>query len=225
MKIRVVKNWNPLADTYQLTKQEIESQVLSDLTKYRQKYKEKYQKNAPSPIDVDNYVKELWDFNISFESIPQNSEDEETLGFLKPQIRQVIVDENCTNQKRISFTIAHEAGHLSLHAPLFTTEDGLINGWKNSMPLKNKKKIETAEIRREWQANVYAGALLASKLDIEALLRELGLLKDQMLVPFNLNDYFPKFDERFGLSRQALEIRLSHLNIPANNISSSNLKI
>ena len=87
MRIRVAKNWNPLADTYQLTKQEIESQVLSDLAKYRQKYSGKYRKNAPSPIDVDNYVQELWDFSVSFESIPQDSEDEDTLGFLRPHTR------------------------------------------------------------------------------------------------------------------------------------------
>lgn len=214
MKIRVAKNWNPLADTYQLTKQEIESQVLSDLAKYRQKYSGKYQKNAPTPIDVDNYVQELWGFSVSFETIPQDSEDEDTLGFLRPQARQIVVDESCTNQKRISYTVAHEAGHLSLHAPLFTMKDGQINGWKQSPPSKNKRKTDTAHIRREWQANVYAGALLASKPDIEILLRELGLLKDQTLTPFDLNEHFPKFDERFGLSKQALEIRLEHLKIP-----------
>lgn len=93
-------------------------------------------------------------------------------------------------------------------------ENGQINGWKQSLPSKNKRKTDTAHIRREWQANVYAGALLASRSEVEVLLRELGLLNDQTLVPFDLNIYFPKFDERFGLSRQALEIRLEHLKIP-----------
>lgn len=214
MKMRVAKTWNPLADTYQLTKEEIESQVLSDLSKYRQKYSERYQKSAPTPFDVDNYVQEMWGFSVSYESIPQESEDEETLGYLRPETRQVVVDESCTNQKRISFTVGHEAGHLSLHGPLFSTKDGLINGWRQSDPSKNKKKLDTAHIRREWQANVYAGAILAPRAEVENLLRELELIKDSTLIPFNLNDHFPKFDERFGLSRQALEIRLSHLNIP-----------
>lgn len=44
MKMRVAKNWNPLVDSYQLTKQEIESQVLSDLAKYRRQYTERYGK-------------------------------------------------------------------------------------------------------------------------------------------------------------------------------------
>lgn len=214
MKMRVAKTWNPLADTYQLTKEEIESQVLSDLSKYRQKYSERYQKVVPVPFDVDNYVQEMWGFSVSYESIPQESEDEETLGYLRPETRQVVVDEGCTNQKRISFTVAHEAGHLSLHGPLFTTKDGQINGWKQSAPSRNKKKLDTANIRREWQANVYAGAILAPRSEVESLLRELGLIKDSTLIPFSLNDHFPKFEERFGLSRQALEIRLSHLNIP-----------
>lgn len=214
MKMRVAKTWNPLADTYQLTKDEIESQVLSDLSKYRQRYSERYQKTPPIPFDVDNYVQEMWGFSVSYESIPQESDDEETLGYLRPETQQVVVDENCTNQKRISFTVGHEAGHLSLHGPLFSTKDGVINGWKQSAPSKNQKKLDTAHIRREWQANVYAGALLAPRTEIEDLLRELGLIKDFTLLPFSLNDHFPKFEERFGLSRQALEIRLEHLNIP-----------
>jgi len=219
MKLRVLKNWNPLADTYQLTKQDIESQVLGDLVKYRKIYSDKYHKSAPTPIDVDNYVQELWGFSISFESVPQDSDNEDTLGFLRPETRQVVIDDGCTNQRRISFTVAHEAGHLSLHRPLFSIQDGFIVGWKHSDPSKNKKKSDTAHVRREWQANVYAGALLASRIDVEALLRELGLLSGQTLIPFNLNDHFTKFEERFGLSRQALEIRLEHLKIPVKKSS------
>lgn len=215
MRVRVAQNWNPLADTYQLTKEEIGSQVLSDSAKYRKIYFDKYAKNAPSPIDIDNYVQELWSFSISFEPISQGPE-EDTLGFIRPETRQVVIHDGCTNQRRISFTIAHEAGHLSLHQPLFSSKDGLINGWKHSDPSKNKKKNDTAHARREWQANVYAGALLASKIDVEKLLRELGLLKDYVLIPFNLNDHLSKFEERFGLSKQALEIRLGHLKIPIN---------
>ncbi|MFA6297282.1 MAG: ImmA/IrrE family metallo-endopeptidase [Candidatus Paceibacterota bacterium] len=203
-----------MADSYQLTKQEIESQVLSDLSKYRRQYTKKYGKATPTPLDVDNYVQELWNFGVVFEKVESDSEEQETLGFLRPEAQQVVVNEDCTNQRRISFTVAHEAGHLSLHGPLFTTKDGVISGWK-SIPLhKNTKKSDTSHIRREWQANVYAGALLASHVEIEELLQELGLIKDGILTPFNLEEYFPKFEERFGLSRQALEIRLGHLNIP-----------
>jgi len=223
MKVRITKTWNPIADTYQLTKAEIESQVLSDLSKYRQKYNERYRKSIPNPLDVDNYVKEVWGFDVIFESIPQKSDEEETLGYLRPESQQIVVDENCANQKRISFTIAHEAGHLSLHGPLFLTEEGSIVGWKSSHSCKNKKKLDTAHIRREWQADVYAGALLAPKIEVESFLRELGLIKDNTLIKFNLDDYFPKFEEMFGLSRQALEIRLKHLGIPFNGAKYQNV--
>ncbi|KKQ77552.1 MAG: hypothetical protein A3A96_02330 [Candidatus Zambryskibacteria bacterium RIFCSPLOWO2_01_FULL_39_39] len=217
MKVRVAKNWNPMADTYQLTKEEIESQVLGDTAKYRKIYSEKYGKNPPSLLDVDNYIQELWGFSVSFEAIPQDSEAEDTLGFLRPETRQVVIDDSCTNQRRISFTVAHEARHLSLHGPLFSTKNGFINGWKHSDPSKNIKKLDMAHVRREWQANVYAGALLAPKIDVEIILRELSFIQDQTLLPFNLNDCFQKFEDRFGLSRQALEIRLTHLNIPFKN--------
>lgn len=213
MKVRVAKTWNPLADSFQLTKQDIESQVLSDLSKYRQLYQERYGKPAPSPLDVDNFVYELWGFSICVEAIPQN-DDEQVLGFLRPEAQQVVVDENCTNQKRISFTVGHEAGHLSLHGPLFKTENGLIVGWATIPKSHNKKKLDTAHHRREWQANVYAGALLAPEMDVRTLLEELGLVKNLVLSPFNLDEHFVSFESRFGLSRQALEIRLGHLGVP-----------
>jgi len=212
MKVRVPTKWNPLADGFQLTKQEIESQVLSDLSSYRQKYQKKYNKPAPAPLDVDNFVNELWGLSISFESIPQD-ENNETLGFIRPEKQQVVVDENILNQKRISFTIGHEAGHLSLHGPLFKKEDGIITGWSYIPDSKNKKKLEVAEIRREWQANVYAGALLATEIDMRMFLEELELVSNSILLNFNLNEYSEKFESRFGLSRQALEIRLQHLGI------------
>lgn len=167
-----------------------------------------------TPLDIDNYVQELWDFGVVFEKVESDSEEQETLGFLRPEKQQVVVNEDCTNQRRISFTIAHEAGHLSLHGPLFIIKDGVISGWKIAPLHKNTKKSDAAHIRREWQANVYAGSLLASRVEIEELLYELGLIKDGILTPFNLDEYFSKFEERFGLSRQALEIRLGHLNIP-----------
>lgn len=214
MKIRVTKKWNPQADSYQLTKQEIESQVLSDLSKYRHAYSEKYGKLPSLPVDVDNFVKELWGFNVTFEKIKESYSEEEVLGFLRPETQEVVINEDCKNQRRISFTIAHEAGHMSLHGPLFLTKDGIISGWKTSPIHKNIKKSDTAHVRREWQANVYAGALLASQVEVEEFLRELGLIKDMTLIPFTLDEYLLKFEERFGLSRQALEIRLEHLKIP-----------
>ncbi len=213
MKIRITKNLNPLADSFQLTKQEIESQVLSDLSKYRKLYQERYSKPAPTPLDVDNFVSELWGFSISMESIPQDI-DKETLGFLRPESRQVVIHEDCTNQKRISFTVGHEAGHLSLHGQLFKKNGDVIIGWSDIPKSKNKKKLKEAEFRREWQANVYAGALLAPEMDIRSLLEELGIVKNLILSPFNLDEHFASFEARFGLSRQALEIRLGHLSIP-----------
>ena len=214
MRFRTTKNPNHSLDTFQLTKQEIESQVLSDLVTYKRKFYEKYSKSASTPLDVDSYIKELWGFNICFENIEQDSEDRETLGYLRPEKQQVIVDENCDNQKRISFTLAHEAGHLSLHKSLFLEENGLIVGWRYPDLSGNKKRKDKAEIRREWQANTYAGALLAPKPEVEFFLEEVGLLRNRLLISFDLNEYFPKFEERFGLSRQALEIRLRQLGIP-----------
>lgn len=214
MKFRMTKGWNLLVDTIQLSKKDIEAQVSADLIKYRQLYSRKYGAPAPVPLDVDNFVQELHGFSVCFEQI-ENTDSEEVLGFLRPETKQVIVSESCVNQKRISFTIAHEAGHLALHKALFASQDGTIIGWKKCPLVTNAKKMDSAEIRREWQANVYAGTLLATKIDVELFLKEIGVLRNGVLAPFSLDALFPKFEEHFGLSRQALEIRLSHLNIAA----------
>jgi Zn-dependent peptidase ImmA (M78 family) len=213
MKIRVNKNLNPLSDSFQLTKHDIESQVLNDLSKYRKLYQIRYGKPISTKLDVDNFVSELWGFSISIEPIPQEH-DKEILGFIRPETRQIVIHEDCTNQKRFSFTVGHEAGHISLHGMLFKKDGDIIIGWKDIPKSKNKKKLKEAECRREWQANVYAGALLAPKIEIQKLLEELELIKNSNLLTFNLDDHFASFDLKFGLSRQALEIRLKHLNIP-----------
>ena len=199
---------------YPLTQRDIEAQVSHDLSIYKQKYFQRHGKAAGKPIDVDQFVKELWDFSIVFQMISQEREGIEILGYLKPETRCVVVHEECENQKRISFTIAHEAGHLSLHAPMFAIKDGFITGWVRGA----REKINDEQ--REWQANTYAGMLLAPRDEVESLLRQHRLLVGNVLKPFDLDEYFSEFEKNFGLSRQALEIRLHHLKIPAKNLRS-----
>lgn len=207
------KKWDPVADSFILTKAEIEQQVASDLARFRTEYNTEYNGAPPNPFDVEMFISVLWGFNVVYEEIEQEDE-EESLGTLRPETQEVVVDSRCTHHGRLSFTIAHEAGHLSLHGPLFCREGSKIIGWATPPEKRNKKKDNVSYSRREWQANVYAGALLAPRTEVIDLLREIGAVSFLTATPFNLDEHFVKFEDRFGLSRQALEIRLDHLGLP-----------
>lgn len=213
MKVRMPKKWDPLADSFILTKVEIEQQVANDLVRFRTEYNTKYNETPPNRFDVEMFISLLWGFNVIYEEIEQG-DNEESLGTLRPETQEIIVDPRCTHQGRLSFTISHEAGHLSLHGPLFRREGNKIVGWAKPLEKRNKKRTDTSYSRREWQANVYAGALLAPRTEVIDLLREIGAVSFLSATSFNLDEHFVKFEDRFGLSRQALEIRLNHLRLP-----------
>lgn len=213
MKVRIPKKWDPLADSFILTKAEIEQQVASDLARFHTEYSAKYDGAPPNPFDVEMFISVLWGFNIVYEEIEQG-DNEESLGTLRPETQEVVVDSRCTHHGRLSFTIAHEAGHLSLHGPLFRREGSKTIGWATPPEKRNKKRDEASYLRREWQANVYAGALLAPRTEVVHLLREIGAISFLTVTSFSLDEHFVKFENRFGLSRQALEIRLDHLGLP-----------
>lgn len=213
MKVRVPKKIDIFADTFQLTKKEIESQAISDLSKYSQLYTQKYGKQSDPKLDIDNFIQVLWGIEVVFEEITQNDSDNDILGYLDPVSQKIYIDPSCENQARINFTIAHEAGHLSLHSYMFDRDDsGKITGWRDRESEK-KRKMSEAETRREWQANCYASAILAPEEKIKSFLSQKGvsiLLGDTV----DMNNLGKEMQDHFTLSRQAMEIRLKQLNIP-----------
>jgi hypothetical protein len=178
MRVKLPKNFNPMQEVFQLTLAEIEAQVMEDLIRYKKVYFSKYKKTAPAVLDVDNFVQELWGISIEFGVIAQPEDGRLILGRLEPENQRIIVDDKARSlPQSISFTIAHEAGHLSLHASMFRIENGLVN-----------------------------------------TLKQLGLVENRALKkPVDLALHADFFTGRFGLSRQALEIRFAELSIPVIN--------
>lgn len=217
MRIRLTKNWDPLINSYQLTRKDIEQQVLNDLSTYRRDYFEKYQKLPSDKFDVDNFVEEMWDFQVIYETPPGSSEKEEILGLLDPASKTIYANPARTSES-LSFTVAHEAGHLSLHASMLVIENGTVEGWRDkALPSQTRRHSSNKDVsgRLEWQANHYAGALLAPTPLILGILSELGHYKSGSVVsPVDLNASYPVFRDRLGISREALRIRLSDMSVP-----------
>ena len=209
MKLRLTKKGLSVP-SFKLTPTDIQQQATADLLRYNKAYYKRFGGNPQAPLDIDNFVKELWDIEVVYGDLPQ-SEDKDVLGRFEPENQCIIVDAKaCNNLKRISFTVAHEAGHMSLHAFLFIFQNGKMVGHKKELSHSNKNL--------ERQADLYAASLLAPKQDVYNFLAEKGLSTGNILaVPIDLSVYATAFQERFGLSRQALEIRLCQLGLSIAN--------
>lgn len=223
-RLRLHKNWNPLEEIYDLTKKEIEFQVMQDLQKYNQNFLQRYSRPVSDDFDVDNFVAENWGFEIVFDSLDQ-TEGEEILGCLKPRDKKIIVDaDQCKTQARINFTIAHEAGHLSLHASMMRLENGKVVDWRDK-PIQpqfanpeKEKTLDANQQKMERQANRYAGILLAPTHKVFSVLAQMKIINDnQQTESLDLSNHAQFLMDKFGMSRQALEIRLSDLKVSVLN--------
>lgn len=211
MKLRLSSAGKVAVGAFKLTGQEIEAQVMTDLTSYRIAFQQRYGVQPSVPLDVESLVKELWGVEVLYEDIPQLP-DEEVLGYFAPEIRSIVVDpQACNNPRRLSFTVAHEAGHLSLHAFMFPATGDKRASRTTRQKIKTNPSIE-------WQANIYAAQLLAPKREVVAFLAELGLATPTTVSrAIDIEQIIVPFQARFGLSRQAAELHFRRLGIPMLN--------
>lgn len=218
MKIKLHKNWIPIVDTYQLTKNEIEFQVMQDIRKYGDLYQKKFGKSPGLKLDIDNFVEIMWGFQIVFQEIPSEITKEEIWGYLDPKSKTIYVNPNCSPE-RINFTVAHEAGHLSLHLSMMRLENGRVTDWRDKPlpPQSNIARLDEREKRLEWQAYKYASALLVPKFDLINYFSGKGLVENGGLKNnFDFEGVYPGIKERFGISKKAFEIRLEDLGFIRN---------
>lgn len=204
MKLRITKK-GIAKGGFRISADEIELQVITDLSKYRRIYSEKYGKIPVLPLDVESFVKELWGVEVRYETINQ-TQGEETLGYFIPNTKVLVVDpEACGNSKRLSFTVGHEAGHMSLHSFLFKND-------------QDSGKKHQNDIHIERQAETYAAHLLAPKHDVIEFLQNEGYMADYMVHSnIDMEELAPKLQKKFGLSRHASEIHLLKMKVPIKN--------
>lgn len=81
--------------------------------------------------------------------------------------------ETATSKRRSRFTIAHEMGHVWLHA------DEMCGKMNEESTIKKFHRSEVrAYVNPEWQANVFAGCILMPRLNVIKLLNEGRPIKD-----------------------------------------------
>lgn len=113
---------------------------------------------------------------------------------------QMIVTVNSSeSEKRKRFTIAHEIGHLLLHA------DQALNIDVNPISLNRDMQSSAGENWREIEANYFAASLLMPTEDVLTSFEKWKNLEE--------DDCLQKMASRYGVSLQAMSIRLGKLGL------------
>lgn len=212
MKIAFAASGGVSIRDFKLSSADIESQAVEDLSRYREVFKDRHGAIPSADLDVESMAEALWGLRVDYESIPQTPEYE-TLGYLVPNERIVVDPQLCGHRRRISFTVAHEAGHQSLHSFMYSRfkKSGAVPLVPNSI---------------EWQADTYAASLLAPREQLLDYLREERLMSGNVIQrPIDIETIAPALQLRFGLSRQAMEIRLRRLKVPLTNARYQSVEI
>lgn len=112
--------------------------------------------------------------------------DEGSSGYLDKDTNTIFINESYPATRNL-FTVAHEIGHFVLH-----------DGSQNRFDQYHKYTPE--QLKREWEANKFAGNLLMPEYKFESVFKELkGRIKE-------IASYF-------GVSQRAVEVRAFYLGL------------
>ena len=183
-----------------MTNSMIEAQTIQDLCAYQKATG----KSLSYPIYADEVIQTVWGVEVEYVDGLQDKDGNTILACFSPHERKVHVNmSEKGTEGRMSFTLAHEAGHVSIHDFLSRTIniDVLCRG-------SFTEGEEAITIER--QADKYAAYLLMPATAVNEKIEELGYKAgatiDLMALGKTLKDYF-------GVSSQALEKRLTDLGI------------
>jgi Zn-dependent peptidase ImmA (M78 family) len=129
--------------------------------------------------------------------------EREYAGFLDAGARLVAVDAN-HHQHRQRFSVAHEIGHFVLHYLPAPKSGALFACTSTDMEVSTAPPGESARLqhlRQEWEANLFAGALLMPESAVRAMYKVTGGRAAGMA-------------RHFSVSPKAMEIRLDQLGLP-----------
>lgn len=172
----------------------IENQANLDLTTYVQNTG----KPISFPIFADEVLQSVWGVEVGYDNTITDGKGEPALACFIPSKMTVLVNDSIEGTHgRGCFTLAHEAGHVSLHNYL-------------AAPQACTALDARGERIREMQADQYAAALLMPRDFILEAISEFGYRQGEA---FNLTQHGSAICDMFGVSRQALEIRLTAIGV------------
>ncbi len=139
-------------------------------------------------------------FSLGVQKVPDLRVGErEYAAFLNGDARLVAVEAQ-HHEHRQRFSIAHEIGHFVLHYLPAPAERSLFVCSTADMEVNDGQAL-SRHLRREWEANLFAGELLMPEQAVVAMYRVIG------------GSVF-RLAKHFKVSSKAMEIRLSRLRLP-----------
>lgn len=144
--------------------------------------------NIPDQIDIDLVYKKEFSDGLSGLMKREGKSNKPVIAINKnhPKVRQ-------------RFSIAHELGHFFLH----TSENLLID---TGVTFFRDDSTTTASDKKEVEANLFAAELLMPSIEIKKELAEFVSLEKG-----TIGNFISKLSNKFGVSEQAMTIRIGSL--------------
>jgi len=137
------------------------------LRRHAEAFLAKYHPSQQIPVPIERIIE--FQLHLDIVPLPGLEEAFEIVGFTASSLDEISVDQYvCEHQPgRYRFTLAHEVGHVVLHAGLFKEHRFRgVDEWKRFV-----RAFPDLELNRlEWQAHSFAGLVLVPS---DALQREL----------------------------------------------------
>ena len=182
---------------------------------------------TPAPTDLNGVVHRLsTEHGISFDfgkDLGHTKSGRKVLGIYRFAARSILIDGSLERGPRFAFTLAHELGHLYLHAHVRLQNSPESDDTRQTVNMRQTAKTPVEWI--EWQANAFAAGVLMPAATVykavEAFQRELNVSSRIGTVyldnqPFNVMMYrglIRRLRELYAVSASVASIRLKTLGI------------
>jgi Zn-dependent peptidase ImmA (M78 family) len=190
------------------TKLHIPHRKDEEIRRRADEFREKYWGNR-IPIDVELIAER--DLGLLMIPIPGLRSEVHTDAFLSNDLKEIMYDPNCPDV-RVRFSVAHEIGHLVLHADIISAfRPRSFDEWKEMQ----RTLPETVWGRAEYQAREFAGRLLVPPDILVQTIREFQPLIEKakqvtpdIELPVLKELLSPKLAKRFFVSDQVIIRRM-----------------